>query len=176
MRMVQVVLVLMLMSCKNKDNRLREPDMNLEKLSLNDTITNQVNVFLADFLNNRDSSKLASVVTPDFARFMNGIKVASNASELNASLNVFYTGFPDMHISKSSNYIKDNQVFVQWVFTGTNTGEFGEVPATGKKVKILGLSQLHFNEMGKMYQEDVFYNELDLLQQLGYTLKPPVME
>ena len=26
------------------------------------------------------------------------------------------------------------------------------------------------------YEEDVFYNELDLLQQLGFTLKPPIVE
>ena len=65
---------------------------------------------------------------------------------------------------------------MKWHSTGTNTGRFGELPATGKKVKIEGLSHLYFNEDGKMYQEDVFYNELNLLQQLGYSLNPPIVE
>ena len=43
----------------------------------------------------------------------------------------------------------------------------------GKKVKINGLSHLYFDDAGKLYREDVYFNELDLLQQLGYSLQPP---
>ena len=73
-------------------------------------------------------------------------------------------------------YNKNNRVFIKWTFTGTNTGVFGESPATGKKVKILGFSSVLLNTEGKIVKEDVFYNELDLLQQLGYTMKFPIVE
>ena len=72
--------------------------------------------------------------------------------------------------------IKDRHLFAHWTFTGTNTGIFGEFPATGKKAKVSGMSLLSFDEEGKLYREEVYYNELDLLQQLGYTLVPPALE
>jgi len=66
--------------------------------------------------------------------------------------------------------IFDNTQFTHWEMTGTNTGEFAGSPATGKKVKITGLSRIHFNGDGKVDEENVFYNELDLMKQLGKTL------
>lgn len=164
------------MACNNRPSTGDEATARAEMQAKEKTIMDKATLFLDDFLNKKDGSQLDSLVTDDYARYMNGIKVASNPGELNASMNVFFTGFPDFQITNPYRYLKDNRVFVHWVFTGTNTGEFAEVPATGKKVKVMGLSQLYFNEDGKMYREDVYYNELDLLQQLGYTLNPPVVE
>ena len=73
-------------------------------------------------------------------------------------------------------FIKDSVVFTHWEVDGPNTGIFAEAPATGKKIKISGLSLIYFNKEGKIYKENVCYNELDLLQQLGYTLVPPVLK
>ena len=91
-------------------------------------------------------------------------------------MNVYFTAFPDLEVSLEETEIKGNKAFLQWQSTGTNTGIFGEMAATGKKVKINGLSHLYFDDTGKLYREDVYYNELDLLQQLGYTLTPPNLE
>jgi predicted ester cyclase len=62
---------------------------------------------------------------------------------------------------------------VHWIFTGTHTGLFADVIATGKKVRINGFSHFYFNKDGQIYQEDIFYNELEFLQQLGYSLEAP---
>jgi len=70
----------------------------------------------------------------------------------------------------------ENQAYFYWVFTGTNTGVFGEIPATGKKVIVKGFTIVHFNNEGQIFHENVYYNELDLLQQLGYTLLPPIVD
>ena len=47
---------------------------------------------------------------------------------------------------------------------------------TNKKVKINGFSHLYFNEEGRIYREDIFYNELEFLQQMGYSLKAPILK
>jgi len=65
---------------------------------------------------------------------------------------------------------------MHWTILGTNTGVFGESPPTGKKIKINGITHIKFDNKGKIIYEDVFYNELLLLQQLGYTLLPPTLE
>jgi len=126
--------------------------------------------------NNKDLSKIKNIFADDFTRVVNNVNIASNPNELEANMNVFFTGFPDLLITINNSSINKNQVYLNWTFTGTNTGEFGEVPATGKKVKVSGFSHIIFNEEGKILHEDVCYNELDFLQQLGYTLSPPIVE
>lgn len=126
--------------------------------------------------NQQDFSKLNLLVSQDFVRSLNGIKVASNPNELMAHMKVFFKGFPDLIIEMNEIYINEDKIFMRWECTGNNTGIYGEMPPTGKKVKINGLAHLYFNKGGELYKEDVYFNELELLQQLGYTLIPPVLE
>ncbi|WP_299161476.1 ester cyclase [uncultured Eudoraea sp.] len=146
------------------------------ELSINDQLANNLNVFIDSCWNDQNVSKLNELVDKNFTRILNGIYVAGNENEMAAHMNVYFTGFPDLKIQYSDAYIEGNNIFMNWECTGSNTGEFGEMRATGKKIKIQGLSHLYFNEEGKLYKEDVYYNELDLLQQLGYTLTSPVLE
>jgi steroid delta-isomerase-like uncharacterized protein len=107
---------------------------------------------------------------------MNGIPVVTNKTELKARKNLYASGFPDHNITSSNSFVCENQGYVNWIFTGTHTGQFANVNPTGKKVKINGFSHFYFNEDGKIYQEDIFYNELEFLQQLGYSLEAPLLE
>jgi steroid delta-isomerase-like uncharacterized protein len=135
------------------------------------TITAQVDKFVGEFLNKHDASVLGDLLADNFVRYMNDVKDASNANELATNMNVFFTGFPDFHIKLlHRSPIFNNTQFLHWEMTGTNSGEFAGSPATGKKVKVSGLSRIHFNGSGKVDEENVFYNELDLMKQLGKTL------
>ena len=59
---------------------------------------------------------------------------------------------------------------MNWSMTGTNTGVFGDIPPTGDKVQINGITRLDYDEQGKILHQSIFYTELALLQQLGYVL------
>lgn len=131
-------------------------------------ITAQVDKLISEFFNNKNMAVLSDVVADNYVRYMNDVKVASNPQEFADGMNVFFTGFPDFNIKLlHRSPIFDNTQFTHWQMTGTNTGEFAGSPATGKKVKITGLSRVHFNGDGKVDEENVFYNELDLMKQLG---------
>lgn len=157
-----------LFSCKQQHEK--------GELTMESKIKTNLNAFLDSCWNKGDTNQIDKISTENFTRFLNGIKVASSQKEMQAHMSVYFTAFPDLEVLYDSISIKDNKVFMKWTSTGTNTGRFGEFPATGKKVKIKGLSHLFFNKTGMLYKEDVYYNELDLLQQLGYTLKPPIVE
>ena len=157
---------MLVISCNNQQ---------IDKKSIQDIIITNNNTFVEYCWNNRDFSKLSSIATENLVRNLNGIKVATNQKEMAANMNVFFIGFPDLKVTLNNTYIINNLVFTDWTFIGTNTGEFGETPATGKKVKVSGFSIVYFNSEGKMYQEDIYYNELEFLQQLGYTLNPPIV-
>jgi hypothetical protein len=120
--------------------------------------------------------KLKEVTATGVTRTINGIVVAHNQNEMQAAMTVFFKGFPDLIITLDNTTICKNTAFINWTFIGTNTDVFGETAATGKKVKISGCSSIKFNEEFKIIDETVFYNELELLQQLGYTFNKPIVE
>jgi len=135
-----------------------------------------LSIYVDSCWNSKNISLLESISSENFIRNMNGIQVANNQTEIRAHMEVFFRAFPDMKLSINNLYAKDDHLFSYWTFTGTNSGVFGEGTATGKKVKIIGSSILYFDKNRKMVQEDVYFNELDLVQQLGFTLNPPILE
>lgn len=139
-------------------------------------ISQQVRTWIDSCWNQRNFGALEVLTSSTSTRYMNGVKVAEGPAELEAHLQLFFTAFPDLVITAEEIHYKDSLAFIQWNARGTNTGVFGEVAATGKRLNINGLSYLSFSKKGKIIREIVYYNELELLQQLGYTLSPPNLE
>lgn len=165
-----VIVWLLAISCNRQQK-------SLETIAANEMrITTTLNAYLDSCWNKGSVSSMDDIISENFIRNLNGIKVANNQKEMQAHMTIYFTGFPDLEVHLDSTYVKDNAIFTHWTSTGTHTGVFGEMAATGKKMKIGGLSQLYFNHEGKLIREDVVFNELELLQQLGYTLTPPVLE
>ena len=112
-------------------------------------MTDKTNTFVSEFLNKQDASVLKDLLADNFVRYMNDVKDASNPDELATKMKVSFTGFPDFHIKLlHKSPIFNNTRFVHWELTGTNTGEFNGIPATGKKVKVTGMSHVGFNNEG----------------------------
>jgi len=126
--------------------------------------------------NNKDISNLESFFSNDLTRRVNNVEIASNMQELSANIQVYFIGFPDLNLNINEIFSYNDQVFMNWTITGTNTGVFGEFPATGKKIKVSGITRIDIDKTGKFIYEDVYYNELALLQQLGYNLTPPAFD
>lgn len=145
-------------------------------MSRDSLILINIHTFIDSLWNQKDTTFLRKISSPQFERNLNGIQVADSRREMQSHLTVFFTAFPDLKCTLNQVFLENGMAFILWTTEGTNTGIFGEISATGKKVKINGMEQMYFNEEGKLYQEYVYYNELDLLQQLGYTLSPPVLE
>ena len=162
-------LFLLLFSCANQgesDKPLGAEEKNTKVLSdLIDSVWNR-----------KDLKVIDTYFHNSFTRRVNSVNLASSKNELTANLQIYFTGFPDIRIQADNMVSKGNQVYMTWTLTGTNTGVYGELQPTGKKVRISGITRFEFDESGKIIHEDVFYNELSLLQQMGHTLNPPVLE
>jgi steroid delta-isomerase-like uncharacterized protein len=162
-------LLFVLISCEN-----READSNSQDTEAINR--RNLDIFIEKVWNEKDLSTIDSLFTSAFTRQVNGVNLASDKNELTANLQVYFTGFPDLNIKLNNTESQKDHIYIHWTLTGTNTGTFGELPPTGKKIKISGISRIDFDESGKIKQERVYYNELSLLQQMGHTLKPPVLE
>lgn len=137
---------------------------------------NSLDAFIDKGWNEKDLSIVSNYFSDVFIRNVNNVKLASDRKELAAHMQVYFTGFPDLKIEINDIISEGDQIYLSWTLNGTNTGQFGDLSATGKKIKISGMSLIHFNEEGKIIHEEVFYNELSLLQQMGHTLNPPILQ
>ncbi|CAZ97801.1 ester cyclase [Zobellia galactanivorans] len=168
-----LTLLISIMASSCKDNGQLHSD-GLPKLE--HLMATNYNNFIEASWNKKNMDTLQSVSAENYIHNQNGIRVADNQNEMKAFMNIYFMGFPDAYMTVDATVIKGQQLFTHWTLTGTNTGIFSETPATGKKIKLSGHATVSFNNKGKIIQEDVYYNELELLQQLGYTLNPPVLK
>ncbi|MEW5702133.1 MAG: ester cyclase [Candidatus Zixiibacteriota bacterium] len=83
-----------------------------------------------------------------------------------------HAGFPDLKMTFEQVLVSGNDMIVRWTITGTQTGPLWGMPPTGKAVHFSGLA-IDRIANGKIVEEWVYFNLLDLLQQLGFTLVPP---
>lgn len=87
----------------------------------------------------------------------------------------FRTQFPDFHVRFEEIIVAGDTIVLRWTVTGTDTGTFGDLPPTGRSIQISGASIIHVID-GKFAEEWMYYNDGAMMQQLGFTLAPPVME
>jgi predicted ester cyclase len=85
--------------------------------------------------------------------------------------------FPDKNLKFEGIFVKGDKIAAFFTFTGTHSGPFalpggGELPATGKKLSYSGV-YIGRVANGKLAEDWFFYNPLDMLLPLGFTLVPP---
>jgi steroid delta-isomerase-like uncharacterized protein len=77
---------------------------------------------------------------------------------------------PDMRVKVSQILAEHDLVAVYWIVSGTNTQAGAGFPATGKKIKIDGMTIFRF-KAGKISEEWSVWDNLSVMRQLG--LLPP---
>jgi steroid delta-isomerase-like uncharacterized protein len=95
---------------------------------------------------------------------------------LKEGITITRTTFPDINVTYDEIIIMGDKTVTRWTMTGTNTGPMQateeELPPTGKKVRLSGVTiSRRVNE--KIAEEWSYFNVLDMVIQLGWTLTPP---
>jgi len=88
---------------------------------------------------------------------------------------VWFEAFPDCHVDVNRLIVDDDVAVEEGTFSGTHTGVFhspdGDIPPTGRPVKARYLNVVTFRD-GKFISEDLMYDRLLLLEQLGLIPEP----
>ena len=74
--------------------------------------------------------------------------------------------FPDLNFTINDQFACGEKVSTRWSATGTNTGPFGEMPATGKTIVVEGLI-IDYVKDGKVAERWELWDQAAMLQQLG---------
>lgn len=96
---------------------------------------------------------------------------ATGIEELGQAITEFRTAFPDTRVTIDSFVAGGGQGVAQWTFSGTNSGP-GPFEPTGNSATVEGVSVYTFSG-GKISEEQVYFDNLDFMTQLGFTLQPP---
>jgi steroid delta-isomerase-like uncharacterized protein len=78
----------------------------------------------------------------------------------------FHKGCPDLHVDIEDVFATEDKVVIRFAALGTQTGAFGEIPPTGKAIKVRGIMVLLIDN-GKVKTEWTEYDRLGMLRQLG---------
>lgn len=74
--------------------------------------------------------------------------------------------FPDLHFTIEDQVVAGNKVSTRWSAEGTNSGPFGEVPPTGRRVHVDGLI-IDRLEDGRVAERWEQWDQMAMLTQLG---------
>jgi steroid delta-isomerase-like uncharacterized protein len=81
--------------------------------------------------------------------------------------------FTDFQCTIEEVAVKGDDIWCRFTISGINTGPLpGGIPATGNKFHVAGLAITRVVD-GKVVKDETFWNVLDMMQQLGFTLTPP---
>ena len=82
----------------------------------------------------------------------------------------YFTAFPDLRATVEDLIAEDDKVVARWTMRGTHENTVRDIPATGKKVTVNGVTIKRMAN-GKVVEEWALINMLSLYQQVGAT--PP---
>ena len=101
---------------------------------------------------------------PDCAFEMPGMP--ATVEDLVHMLPAFHAAFPDLRVTVGEMIAEGDKVAYRLTATGTHTGEFMGIPATGKRVTF---TETHVDQIanGKIVRHDGDWDQIGLLQQLA---------
>jgi len=114
-----------------------------------------------------DVEKIASFFTDDCVYEDVAVGVVNRGKqELKAFVTATFTSFPDIKFELKSFFSAGDWAAIEWVMTGTHTGDLPGMPATGKSFSIRGASVRELRA-GKISRNSDYWNLASLLQQIG---------
>jgi steroid delta-isomerase-like uncharacterized protein len=119
-----------------------------------------------EIYNSNDLDALAEVVSEDLLtpKIMSGIPTGIEGAK--AAHRIMLAGFPDYETIIDDVFAEGDKVAVRITMSGTNTGSFMGIPATGKHVSFTGIYIARIAN-GKIVEHWGEEDGVSLLQQLG---------
>jgi predicted ester cyclase len=116
--------------------------------------------------NNLD--ELDAIIDPNFVRHSDSASSANGLEELKKVIREFNNNLSNMKLVSEEEIFTENKFAGRWSVTATHT-------ATGLSVTQWGNNIIHFKD-GKIVEEWDSFDNLPLMEQLGFSMMPPAAE
>jgi steroid delta-isomerase-like uncharacterized protein len=90
-----------------------------------------------------------------------------NNDEYKTRLKYSFDSFPDINFDIQTAVADGEYVGITWIMTGTNLGNIGNFPPTGKTIKTFGTTIYHFRS-GKVCGHTQVFDRTTVMKQLGF--------
>lgn len=118
-------------------------------------------------LNRGDVSPADRVFAPECVIHINGSPDPNlSVDGFKQMMLVLLAAFPDLRLTIDDQIAAGDKVATRWSAEGTNSGPFGTVPATGRRVRVTGLI-LDRVAGGKVVERWEQWDQMGMMQQLG---------
>jgi steroid delta-isomerase-like uncharacterized protein len=122
--------------------------------------------FIEEVQNNGDWDAYDELNAPDFVNLSAPPGIPADREGGKAFLQAFAAAYPDLHIVVDDMVAEGDMVVTKKTMTGTNTGEFAGIPATGRPVTLQYVDFLRIRD-GRIVEHWLCMDQLSWLQQLG---------
>ena len=132
--------------------------------------------FILAVWNEGDFSEAGKHVAPDVATSINGLTSDSTPegdgpATAQESIEYWRAIIPDLKMDLSQEIRQKDQIAIEWLITGTHTGERPELPASGNLIELQGSAFLTLKD-DKIVQVSTVFDALALAVQTGAAEAP----
>ena len=150
-------------SCTNQSKSMRKDEKAKN--------TTGITTFYDQVMNAHNPAMVDSFCTADFVEHSPDPGFTPDRDGLKKDLASLFAAFPDFHIQSNFMMADSDMVTAQFTATGTNSGTFMGMPATGKKINIDGIDIIRFKN-GKAADHWGYVDQMKMMSQLG--MMPPM--
>jgi steroid delta-isomerase-like uncharacterized protein len=100
---------------------------------------------LVEGWNNNDVHAVVGLYAKDFIEEDIGLATPTRGVEtIRLIMRIYRRAFPDLHIEADDLVIQGDCAAFSWILTGTHRGTIMNIPPTGRRVRLRGISMIHF--------------------------------
>ena len=125
-----------------------------------------------DLINADDIDGFGAFLAEDFVEHEQTPGLAPTKAGVLAFFRMYRAAFPDLRFEPEDYVASEDKVVVRVRATGTNTGEFMGMPATGKSIDIQLIDIVRFGEDGLGHEHWGVADVMTMMQQLGVVPAP----
>ena len=120
--------------------------------------------------NKKDASAIGRFIAPNYRGFESA-ELISGIEGYKQHFRTITAGFPDLRLTIEvilDEAIQEGEarVAARWFMQATNTGKFGDIPPTGRRVRMTGIAIVRISD-GLIVEEHANSDALGLLKQMG---------
>ena len=142
---------------------VQQTPMQTGELQANKAIVHR---FIEEVQNNGDWDAYDELNAPDFVNLSAPPGVPADREGGKVFLQALAAAYPDLHITIDDMVAEGDTVVTKKTMTGTSTGEFAGMPATGKPVTLQYVDFMRIRD-GRIVEHWNCFDQLSWLQQLG---------
>lgn len=139
--------------------------------TLQETNKEVVRQYMQEGVNHGDVSVADQIFAPDFRFHFPGVPAPMDRAGWAQLTQAFQMGFPNQDTTVNELLADGDKVAARFTFRGTQSGEFQQIPPTGKAVTMTGMAFWRLAG-GKIAEHWVETDALGMLQQLGVVPLP----